>query len=283
MINDILDFSKIEAGQARRSRAIDFDLRDDGRGGRRRAARRPRATQGARAASAVDPADCRAAVRGRPGPAAPDPAQPVGNAVKFTERGEVVVEVRASSDARRRARSLRFEVQRHRHRHRAGAAGAAVRRASPRPTPRPPARYGGTGLGLAICQQLVELMGGEIGVESAARPRVSTFWFTVPLRPSTDDARRAAPSLPASRALRSCWSTTTPTNRRIAAQRTGSLGRTRATMRGTHRALARRIYGRPRAAGTTFSFALVDPQLPDATPQGWPRRSRPILPRGTSP
>ncbi len=111
----------------------------------------------------------------------------VGNAVKFTDVGEVVVEVSSTTppdgagddDARESVRTLRFDVfdsgigVRDEDRERVFGAFTQVDGSMDR-------RFGGTGLGLAISKQLVELMGGEIDFESRTG-NGSHFWFTIPV------------------------------------------------------------------------------------------------------
>jgi two-component system sensor histidine kinase/response regulator len=101
----------------------------------------------------------------------------LANAVKFTSRGHVELHVRRDGDV------LRFEVTD------TGIgisrdAQARLFRTFSQVDSSMSRRYGGTGLGLAICKGLVDRFGGDIGVESA--PEVgSTFWFTLPITPSS--------------------------------------------------------------------------------------------------
>ena len=119
----------------------------------------------------------------------------VGNAIKFTERGEVALRVRADEVADAGLR-LRVEV-------RDTGIGIAADALARLFTPFTQAdagigrRFGGTGLGLSICKRLVELMGGTIGADS--QPGLgSCFWFELPLeRVAAADAVAAPVSAPA--------------------------------------------------------------------------------------
>jgi two-component system sensor histidine kinase RpfC len=106
-----------------------------------------------------------------------------GNAVKFTDAGSVVLAVDAAPLSDTRAR-LRFEVSDTG----VGISEDAVHRIFESFTQADETimdRFGGTGLGLAICQRLVELLGGQIGVESKLG-QGSTFWFTLDVDRQTE-------------------------------------------------------------------------------------------------
>ena len=184
IINDILDFSKIEAGKMELD-ATDFDVRELTEEVAEMAAARAHA-KGLELVCRIDDA-VPEAVRGDAGRLRQVLTNLVGNAVKFTERGEVLIEVRlapvaADKGVARSAGTYRLEFSiidtgigiTDEAKQRLFTAFTQADGSTTR-------RFGGTGLGLAISRQLVSLMGGTVDVESQP-DHGSRFWFTADLQ-----------------------------------------------------------------------------------------------------
>jgi signal transduction histidine kinase/PleD family two-component response regulator len=188
IINDILDFSKIEAGRLELE-LIDFDLVEN---------LELALDLHAEAASRkklelilnID-AGVPREVRGDPGRLRQIVLNLVGNAIKFTAKGEVVLNVTVDRTWPDRF-LLHFAVK---------DTGIGIPSWVQEKLFQPfvqadsstTRRFGGTGLGLVICKRLVELMDGKIGVESQPE-QGSTFWFTAELRhPVTVASQAPAP------------------------------------------------------------------------------------------
>jgi PAS domain S-box-containing protein len=216
IINDILDFSKMEAGKLQ-VEIIPFDIRAAVQDVAELLAERADA-KGIELAWQL-PRELPELVKGDPGRIRQVLTNLVGNALKFTARVEVIVTGKLEEETAD-AVVLRFAVR---------DTGIGISKEARGLLFRPfvqadgstSRRYGGTGLGLAISRQLVELMGGEIGVESETG-KGSTFWFSVPFKKT--DIIRPAPILPDLNGLRILIADAGASHREIVAQRLREAG-----------------------------------------------------------
>lgn len=176
LLNDILDFSKIEAGKLELE-FIDLDIRElveDITALMASAAHR----KGIEIASIISP-DLGQWLKGDPTRLRQILSNLVGNAIKFTSAGEVVIyaglheqydnNIIVRFEVRDTGIGIDAQAQDNIFESFSQADGSTTR------------RFGGTGLGLTISRQLVELMGGTIGVDSESGTG-STFWFEIPMQ-----------------------------------------------------------------------------------------------------
>jgi signal transduction histidine kinase/CheY-like chemotaxis protein len=254
IINDILDFSKIEAGKMDLE-VVDFDLRAAIEDVLELLAEQA-ASKGLELACVIHP-DVATRVAGDPGRLRQILTNLVGNAVKFTAQGEVVVrttllEVTGDTTLLRLAVTdtgigITPEAQ--------GRLFQAFSQADHSTT----RKYGGTGLGLAISQRLSVAMGGTIGVESAPG-RGSTFWFTVRLGTRVAPHEVELLTLPELRGVRVLGVDDHAVNRAILEAQLGAWGMQIDCVADGTAALAR-LRG-AHAEGRPYALAILDYLMP---------------------
>ena len=218
IINDILDFSKVEAGKVELEK-IDFDLRS--------AIENMNDVLGVRAREKgleyvwLLEQNVPTKLVGDPGHLRQVLINLIGNAIKFTSTGNVVLQVSLVSENENEA-NLRFDIR---------DTGIGIPKEKIGTLFQPftqvdtstVRKYGGTGLGLSISKRLIELMGGKISVESIDG-KGSTFWFTVNLEKQKAGRTNVESTLRDIYGLRVLGVDDNPTNRKVLEQMLSSWG-----------------------------------------------------------
>ncbi len=255
LLNDILDFSKVEAGRLELEKT-EFDVREVV-GNALQVRARDAAVKGLELIHRTR-ADVPHVMIGDPNRLRQIIVNLVGNAVKFTDRGEVFVDVSVEQHDGEQLR-LHFTVR---------DTGIGIpadkhqtifeefRQADSSTT----RRYGGTGLGLAISSQLVRLMGGRIWVESELG-QGSTFHFTAEFTRCADPAADKTPAADRLRGLRALVVEDNETQRLALGEFLHELG-IEATLADSTRVIdvARRLADEQHKR---IDFAIVDAQSPE--------------------
>ncbi len=266
LINDILDVSKLEARKLDLE-YIDFDLVDTVEA--TVSLLGPKAEEkGIELAVFVD-RSARSGFCGDPTRLRQVMLNLVGNAIKFTEKGGVSIEV-TSHAAEARPSHVRFEITdtgvgmsedaRGRLFEKFTQADTSITR-----------RFGGSGLGLAISKQIVELMGGKIGVDSEFGLG-SKFWFEVPLAPATTPtvSRRELPHT--LQGLRALVVDDIDMNQRVLTRQLDALGMSCVAIDDGFRAIGE--IERAWHLGQPFDVVILDHMMPGISGEMLARRIR---------
>jgi two-component system, sensor histidine kinase and response regulator len=254
VINDILDYSKVEAGKLDLE-MLDMDMRDTVEDVARLLAIQAHA-KGLEVIALIDPS-LPNLVHGDAGRLRQVLLNLGGNAVKFTQKGEVSIECKVARKDEQGV-VVRCEIRD------TGVGIPAARvnalfTAFTQVDASTTRRFGGTGLGLSIVKRLVELMGGEVGV-SSVEGAGSTFWFTARLGVALGTPMaRPAPSI-ALRGQRIVVVDDNATNRKVLMGQLSLCGMDAVCASSADEALS--LMRHAAAAGRPFEVALLDHQMP---------------------